>query len=216
MQDIVIFGAGSFGKEVAQLVKDINCDKTEWNLLGFIDELPEKKGAIINSCPVLGNMEWLEQNSGQDIMIVCAVANPRGKRSIIERLDKLGARYANLIHPSVIRNDFIDIGYGNIICCNSILSVNTRIGNHVALNPGCGVGHDTIIEDYSTLYWDVTLSGSVTINEGCEIGSKSVVISHKSIGRWSILGAGAVAVKDIPEFCTAVGVPAKPIKFYNI
>lgn len=213
MQDIVIFGAGSFGKEVAQLIKDINCQKHEWNLLGFIDEVSEKKGTVINSCPVLGDIDWLERNAGHDIQIVCAIGNPKGKKSVIDRLSGLGARYANLVHPSVIRNEFIDMGYGNIICCNTILSVNTRIGNHVALNPGCGIGHDTVIGNFTTLYWDVTLSGFVTINEGCEIGSKSVIISNKAVGRWSIIGAGAVVVKDIPDFCTAVGVPAKPIKF---
>ena len=37
----------------------------------------------------------------------------------------------------------------------------------------------------------------------------------KSIGRNSIIGAGAVIVSDIPDNCTAVGVPAKPIKYYS-
>ena len=90
---------------------------------------------------------------------------------------------------------------------------NTKIGNHVSVNPGCGIGHDAVIEDYATLYWNVTLSGNVRIQEGCEIGSKAVVIPKMTVGRWSVIGAGAVVVKDIPDSCTAVGIPAKPIQF---
>lgn len=87
--------------------------------------------------------------------------------------------FANLIHPSVKLNKFIELGSGCIICCNSFISVNTKIGNHVSINPGCGIGHDTVIEDYSSLYWNVTLSGNVCIHEGCEIGSKAAIIEKE-------------------------------------
>ncbi len=87
--------------------------------------------------------------------------------------------FANLIHPSVKLNKFIELGSGCIICCNSFISVNTKIGNHVSINPGCGIGHDTVIEDYSSLYWNVTLSGNVCIHEGCEIGSKQPLLKKE-------------------------------------
>jgi acetyltransferase-like isoleucine patch superfamily enzyme len=35
------------------------------------------------------------------------------------------------------------------------------------------------------------------------------------IGRWSIVGIGAAVIRDIPDFVTAVGVPAKPIKYHQ-
>ena len=40
------------------------------------------------------------------------------------------------------------------------------------------------------------------------------IIQGKNIGSQSIIGAGAVVVKDIPKRCTAVGSPAKPIRFF--
>lgn len=215
MKDIVILGAGAFGKEVSQLIKDINQDNKTWNFLGYIDETPEKKGTIINNDPVLGGFEWLEKNSNKNIWAVCAVGSTRGKYSIINKAKAYHVNFANIIHPSVAWNDFIELGVGNIICWNSFLSVNIKLGDHVAINPGGGIGHDTVIGDYSTLYWDVTLSGNVTLHEGCEIGSKAVVIQQRTVGKWTIVGAGAVVVRDLPENCTAVGVPAKPVKFFS-
>jgi sugar O-acyltransferase (sialic acid O-acetyltransferase NeuD family) len=213
MKDLLIIGAGNFGREVAQLIRDINQDKDQWNLLGYIDETPEKHDTVLNNTPVLGGLEWLEKNIRNRICAVCAIGNPRDKYAVIKKLEAYNIDYPNLIHPDVASNDYIEIGFGNLICYGSFLSVNIKIGNHISINPGCGIGHDTIIKDYSTLYWNVTLSSNVTINEGCEIGSKVAVIPRRTVGSWSIIGAGAVVAKDIPENCTAVGVPAKPIKF---
>ena len=215
MKDIVIIGAGGLGREVGQLINDINQDKKEWNLLGFVDETPEKQGTIINNYPVLGGSGWFDNSLKNNIWAVCAVGNTKGRFNLIKKAEAMDVNFANLIHPSVARSEFMDIGVGNIICCNSFLSVNIKLGNHIAINPGCGIGHDTIIGDYVTLYWNVTLSGNVFIDEGCEIGSKSVIIQKKTVGKWSIIGAGAVVVKDMPEECTAVGVPARPIKIHS-
>lgn len=47
------------------------------------------------------------------------------------------------------------------------------------------------------------------------IGTGSAVIQGINIGRNTVVGAGAVVVKDLPADCTAVGSPAKPIKFHE-
>lgn len=213
MKDIVIIGAGNFGREVAQLIKEINKDKKTWNLLGYIDDTIEKQNTVINNDVVLGDFSWFEKTSTDKLWAVCAIGNPKDKYNLIQKASAYNINFANLIHPGVAINKFIEFGSGCIICSGSFISVNTKIGSHVSINPGCGIGHDTVIGDYSSLYWNVTLSGNVCIQEGCEIGSKAVIIQKRSVGKWSIIGAGAVVIKDIPESCTAVGVPAKPIKF---
>ncbi len=213
IKDIVIIGAGNFGREVAQLIEDINEDKKAWNLLGYIDETAEKQNTVMNNHAVLGNLRWFEQTSSEELWAVCAVGNPKDKYGLLKKASAYPIRFANLVHPSVKMNPFIAFGIGCIVCGNSFISVNTKIGDHVSVNPGCGIGHDTVIGDYASLYWNVTLSGNVCIGEGCEIGSKAVVIQKRTVGGWSTVGAGAVVVKDIPAYCTAVGVPAKPIKF---
>ena len=213
MKDLVIVGAGGFGREVAQLIEDINADKKTWNLLGFVDETPEKQRTVINNHAVLGDFNWLEKNQENKWWTVCAIGNPKDKYKLVNRMSAYDHHFANLIHPDAKVSRLAELGTGCIVCCHSFISVNTKIGNHVSINPGCGIGHDTIIEDYATLYWKVILSGTVLIHEGCEIGTKTEVIPKKTVGKWSIIGAGAVVIHDIPENCTSVGIPAKPIKF---
>jgi acetyltransferase-like isoleucine patch superfamily enzyme len=58
----------------------------------------------------------------------------------------------------------------------------------------------------------VNISGHVNIGEEVSVGTGSKIIQNISIGRNTIIGAGAIVTKDIPENVVAVGMPAKPIK----
>lgn len=55
----------------------------------------------------------------------------------------------------------------------------------------------------------------VVIGEGSWIG-ENVCIIGASVGKHSVVGANAVVIKDIPDYCVAVGIPARVIKKYNI
>jgi acetyltransferase-like isoleucine patch superfamily enzyme len=52
------------------------------------------------------------------------------------------------------------------------------------------------------------LSGQVRVALGAHIGTGASVIQGIRIGAWSIVGAGAVVIRDVPAGVTAVGVPA--------
>ena len=55
----------------------------------------------------------------------------------------------------------------------------------------------------------------MVIKKGVRLGINVTVLPGVTIGENSVIGAGAVVTKDIPPNCLAVGVPAKPIKFYK-
>lgn len=55
----------------------------------------------------------------------------------------------------------------------------------------------------------------ITIGDNCWIGDKVIVVAGVTIGKGSIIGAGSVVTKDVPDYCIAVGNPAKIIKKYN-
>ena len=55
----------------------------------------------------------------------------------------------------------------------------------------------------------------VVIGEGSWLG-ESVCVIGASIGKHCVIGANAVVTKDIPDYCVAVGAPARIIKQYNV
>ena len=52
-------------------------------------------------------------------------------------------------------------------------------------------------------------------SEKVYVGTGAKIINQLTIGKSTIVGAGAVVSKSLPDYCTAVGIPAKPIKFHS-
>ena len=211
MMKLVIIGVGGFGREVAWLVERINKIKPTWNLIGFVDDNTEYCGSLINGYPVLGNCDWLN-NQTDEIFAVCAIGASKVRKSVIEKLSKV--KFATIIDPSVLLSERVIIGAGSIICAGSILTVEIQIGAHVIINLDCTIGHDAKLHDYVTLYPSVNISGCTVLEECVEMGTGSLIIQGLNIAGGSIVGAGAVVVTNLPKECTAVGIPAKPIKFH--
>ncbi len=211
MKKLIIIGASGFGREVAWLVERINTQQPTWELLGFLDDNNEIHGILINGYPVLGGIA--SASDFPDACFVCAIGSSKIRKCIIEKMNN--KKFATLIDPSVIVSGRATIGEGSIVCAGTIITVDIHIGKHVILNLDCTVGHDAILHDYVTIYPSVNISGFTEIGSGSEIGTGTQIIQMKKIGSNSIVGAGSVVVKDIPDNCTAVGCPAKPIKFFD-
>ncbi len=212
MKDIVIIGAGGFGREVAWLIEDINNVTPTWNIIGFVDDNKEIQGSLINGYPVVGDIDWL---SNQELYVVNAIGDSIVKKKVLERLNESKNSFPILVHPNVVISKLVNIGEGSIICAGNIITVNISIGKHVIVNIDSTIGHDAIIGDFSTILPSVNISGYVELEQCVSVGTGSAIIQGVTIGQNTVVGAGAVVVKDLPANCTAVGSPAKPIKFHE-
>ena len=214
MKDIVIIGAGGFGREVKTIIDAINKNTKTYNFLGFYDDTIAK-GTLINNFPILGNLKELNDlKTATDVLV--GVGDPISKYKIISSLKNEVLHFPTIIHPSVIiSDDDVIIDNGCIICAGNIITCNIKIGKFVTLNLMCTVGHDTVIDDYSSFMPSVNISGEVHIEEKVYVGTGAKIINRLTIGKATIIGAGAVVSKSLPEYCTAVGIPAKPIKFHT-
>lgn len=214
MKEIVIIGAGGFGREVKMLIDQINQIQLVYNFRGYYDDGFEK-GDLINGFPILGGVKDINNIDGV-VYVVCAIGDPKLKSKLLGMLNNSSIIYPTLIHPNVcIGTDQVEIGQGVIICSNTVITVNVNIEDFTILNLACTVGHDSNIGKYCSFMPGTNISGEVNIGEGVYIGTGAKIINQLEIGEYSIIGAGAVVSKSIPQHCTAVGIPAKPIKFHN-
>jgi acetyltransferase-like isoleucine patch superfamily enzyme len=53
----------------------------------------------------------------------------------------------------------------------------------------------------------------VTVREGASIGARAVCVAPVTIGRWAMVAAGSVVVRDVPDFALVAGVPARRIRW---
>ena len=213
MKKIAIIGAGGFGREVKMLIDQINAVSQKYTFIGYYDDGKEK-GTLINDFPVLGKVSDLNAVS-EEIAIVLALGNPVYKKNVVSLIDNSNVTFETLIHPNVlIGNDDVSIGKGTVICAGNIITCNISIKDYVTLNLACTIGHDTILEDFVSLMPGVNVSGEVVLEEAVYVGTGAKIINQVSVGKNTTIGAGAVVSKSLPENCTAVGIPAKPIKFH--
>lgn len=211
MGKLAIVGSGGFAREVLTLINAINSNTPQYEIVGFVGE---DKSQSVHGYPVIGNDD--EVNLTQEpLSIVIAVGEPGLKAKIRGKYNNPLISFPTLVHPSVIFGDkeSIKIGQGSIVCAGCILTTDINIKDFVTLNLQCTVGHDTVIGNYSSFMPSVNISGEVDIKEGVYVGTGAKIINQVEIGEQTIVGAGAVVAKTLPANCTAVGVPAKPIKF---
>lgn len=214
MKKIAIIGAGGFGREVLTIIDHINKKKPQFNFIGFFDD-SISKGTVINNYEVLGKVEDINTIT-EETCIVIAVGDPIVKKEIRDRINNEYILFPTLIHPSVIIGDdkFVKIGIGCIVCAGVIITTNIIIDDFVILNLSCTIGHDSIIGKHSSFMPSVNISGEVEIKPNVYIGTGTKIINQLNIGENTIVGAGAVVAKSLPANCTAVGIPAKVIKYH--
>jgi len=218
-KDLVIVGAGGFGREIMWLMSESSRLCEEYNILGFVDDgATHAQGDMINGNILLGTTQWL-LSYDKEICAVLCIGTPRHRASIVEKL----ARNPNISFPTVIcdgahYSPHVKFGKGCIVYASAMLTVNIELGDFVVVGKKCCIAHDTVLDDFVTLSTNATVSG-VHIKSGVEIGMGVRVFADKTmkvIGENAIIGAGAVVLSDIPPDCTAVGTPAKPIKFHAV
>lgn len=85
------------------------------------------------------------------------------------------------------------------------------IGNYVHISPMSilTAGGLNIQEDYRTR---AHFAREIVVSDGAWIGSHATILPGVKIGRNSIIGAGAVVTKDVPDNAVVAGVPARIIK----
>jgi sugar O-acyltransferase (sialic acid O-acetyltransferase NeuD family) len=219
--NIIILGAGGFGKEVAFIIDSFIKKKEKSNgvvskLLGYIDETLGKQGQIYSGYPVLGDFSYIEEIEEIEldkIRFVSSIGDIDGRKKFIKKALKYGLKpFESIIFPNVVHSHFISMGEGTIVCPNCVITVDVEIGCHVHIHSDSTIGHDVKIDNFSNISPGVHICGRVKIGECVDIGTGANILPGVTIGSYAVIGAGALVKDDIEPGVVAVGVPAKPIK----
>ncbi len=118
------------------------------------------------------------------------------------------------------------IGEGCNLGQNVFVDNNTVIGNHVKIQNNVSVYNGVILEDYvfcgpSMVFTNVINPRSeierksefktTLVRRGATIGANATIVCGVTIGRYALIGAGAVVTTDVPDYALMVGVPARQV-----
>lgn len=213
---LIIIGAGGHGRDLYDIHRAAyNAGNKELEFIGFLDDNPDQKPKEGMRIGVIKDYIRILSSYGRDLRYVIGVNDPVVRSEIDEIMYSCYARPANLIHPSAYISRSAQYQDGFVMGPYSALTPGVVLGRHVHINSGASVNQNSKIGDYCTISPGARVCGDVNVGARTSLGANSTIINMKNVGSNVILGAGAVVVDDIPDNCTAVGVPAKVIKGDN-
>lgn len=208
MKDIVIYGAGGYGREIACLINRINAVKPEWNLLGFLDD-GEPVGTKNEYGVVLGDLAYINSYP-KEVSVVLAIGTPSILQKLATSITNPKVNFPNLIDPDVLFLDKnnVRLGKGNIICAKCVVSCNVDIADFNLFNIGVGIGHDASLGSYNVLMPNVNISGGVETGNCNLFGVKSTVLQYLKVGNNVKIGANSLLMRKAKDDGLYFGTPA--------
>jgi sugar O-acyltransferase (sialic acid O-acetyltransferase NeuD family) len=198
MRKLVIVGASGLGKEVAWIVERCNALAPAFEVLGFCDDAVEKQRGVFDRLPLLGPVESVAKRFGP-VGFVCAVGNNKARQALTRRAVAEGHEPVTVMDPSAIIAPGVESGKGCIIGIGSVVSAGSRIDDGALVNHQVTVGHDVTLGAFAQLCPGVRVSGGCVLGEGALMGSNACTIPCVRVGAWATVGAGSVALRDIPD-----------------
>lgn len=208
MKDLIIVGAGGFGREALYITLEINKLNVQWNIKGFIDDNLTALDNLKCDYKVIGRISDWQPNENE--VFVMGIAAPKTKEKLSKILIGRGAEFVTIIHPKVTIQDYTTIGLGCVIGDVSFVGDNVTIGNFVHI-AGSMIGQDSIIGDYSTTTGYVNIA-SARLGKRVFVGSHSVVLNHLTVGDDVFICAGSVVFRKIKSGTKVLGYPAKKLE----
>lgn len=206
---VIIIGAGGHGQVVLDILRNItDCDR--YDIIGFLDDNRALEGMTISGVKVLGKTDKLNIIDHDAVFI--AVGENKARAEIYRKLKSQSENIISIIHSDAVVSEDVEVGNGVMIGPGVVVNTGSIIKDNVILNTSCSVDHHCQIDDHVHIAPGVHLGGEVIIGEGSLIGVGSSVIPQTNVGKWCIVGAGAVVQNHIEDGVLVAGVPAVKIR----
>lgn len=161
-------------------------------------------------------------------LMINPLVHKKGKNSLIRfntRMDvfpynkfELG-KWATIENYSCVNNAMGDVYIGD----NSRIGISNTVIGPVKIGNNVNIAQNVVMSGLNHGYEEINIAprlqkctiSQITIGDDCWIGANVVVTSGVTIGKHSVIAAGSVVTKNVPEYCIVAGNPAKIIKYYD-
>lgn len=210
---VIFWGASGHAK----VLKECLTYTPQYELVALFDNNPYQSAPYIG-VPVYigleGFTQWISNKDRKDIWFLIAIGGDKGKDrvDIHDFLAAQNLKPLTIIHPTafVAHNTNISASCqvlaGASVCVDASLGIQTIVNTNASIDHECQIGKGVHIAP------GVTLGGCVEVGDFSMIAIGATVLPNIKIGTNSIVGAGSVVTKDIPDNVVVYGNPARLIR----
>jgi sugar O-acyltransferase (sialic acid O-acetyltransferase NeuD family) len=189
----------------------LDCLGSAFQLLGFVDDTPEKQGINAYGHAVYSRAAFDRWPNAMVLAVPGSSQSYLNRHHIIDGLGIDASRLARVVHPTARVSPLASIGHNTLIMAGVVITSNAVIGDHVCVLPNSVIHHDAYIGDWSLIGATVIVAGHTTIGENCYIGSGAHVMNGVTVGSGAMVGLGANVVRDVEAGHRVAGNPARPL-----
>ena len=211
---LVVVGGHGSGEIAMAVFEAANEAREQWTIAGFLSDICAP-GERLGKYPVLGGTGETAEFASRGYLIHYTLhLNAKKKWERVQKLRDLHLppeAHASAIHPAAHLDPSTRLGPGVLVCAQASTSFGVAIGGFTHVYTNAFVGHDTSVAECGTLTAHSVLGARVQAGEGCHVGLNCTVREDVTLGRYSIVGMGAVVLDDVEAFAMVGGNPARVI-----
>jgi sugar O-acyltransferase (sialic acid O-acetyltransferase NeuD family) len=198
MAQLVIFGAG----DIARLAHYYFTRDSEHEVVAFTVDHKYREADTFLDLPLVSFEDVSSSHPPGEYKMFVALSYAKMNKLREEKYRAAKEKGYELVTYVSSRCSFLTdhpVGDNCFILEDNTIQPFVKIGNNVTLWSGNHIGHDAIIEDHCFLASHIVVSGYVRIGNNCFIGVNATLRNSITIARETLIGAGAVIMKDTVE-----------------
>lgn len=196
-QDIILIGAGGFGREVSAWISFL---QLPLRVAGFLDDA--KTGADI-----LGPVS--SHSPRKDALYLACLGDGATRRKVRLALEARGARFTSLIDPLARSATPLTGSVNSIFLGQMGISNNVTVGDDLLLHAFAAIGHDVHLGHGVTIGSHGFVGGAAALKDCCTVHPGAKVLPLVTVGEHAVIGAGSVVIRNVEAHTTVFGAPAK-------
>lgn len=194
------------------MIRAIRAVNPSFTVAGMLDNDPTKHGSDFHGIPILGGNEMVSRLASSTARFVNLITgSTKARHQTTQEILAAGGVLGNFIHPNVDLY-MVQLGKGIYVQESVVLQAAVKLGDNSSIHTSTVIAHETTVGNSVFIAHEVSVSGCCNIGDGTFIGTNATILPRVTIGKWATIGAGAVINKDIPDYATAVGNPARVIR----
>jgi sugar O-acyltransferase (sialic acid O-acetyltransferase NeuD family) len=211
MKNIILIGGGN----QAHYTIDIIEKEGKYQIVGIIDSIQDI-GADRFGYPILGRQENIKEIIEQHQIEggIITIGDNWSRYYVSNQIKELipNFKFVNAIHPSVIIGNNVKLGVGITAMAGVIFNPKSIIGDFTFFATGAQIEHDCTISDFASVSAGSVTGGYVKLGKFSAITLGATIFDRVEIGENTVVGAGSLVTKSLPDNVLVYGNPAKVIR----